>query len=192
MWRATVLSVLGFIVAVSGAAAERHEGSSEQIRICVRNLSHALPRMRAAAARALAEIGGETAVEPLIERLSDADADVRLSSASALGRINKRPLLCIEQLTKLLHDKDEHVRYSAQWAIGQFAEGFLQSSTPESVDGQPIRQLFASAAGVMAQTGTPETIQKRVREASDRLLHGVHGPANVKATKPPSNVDALI
>ena len=119
MSRAAVLSVLGFIVAVSGAAAERHEGSSEQIRICVRNLSHALPRMRAAAARALAEIGGETAVQPLVERLADHDADVRLSAASALGRINKRPLLCVEQLAKLLRDKDEHVRYAAQWAIGQ-------------------------------------------------------------------------
>src|SRR5881394_2235851 len=127
MSRAAMVLALGVVVAVSGVAAERHVGSSEQIRLCVRNLSHELPRMRAAAARALAEIGGESVVEPLVERLSDADADVRLSAASALGRINKRPLLCIEQLAKLLRDNDEHVRYSAQWAIGQFAEGFLQS-----------------------------------------------------------------
>src|SRR4051812_3709033 len=110
MSRAAMLAVWSFIVAVSGVAADRHEGTTEQIRICVRNLSHDLPHMRAAAARALAEIGGETAVEPLIERLADNNADVRLSAASALGRINKRPLLCIDQLTKLLHDKDEHVR----------------------------------------------------------------------------------
>src|SRR6478752_10286996 len=134
------------LVAISGPAAERHEGSPEQIRLCVRNLNHELPRMRAAAARALAEIGGESVVEPLVECLTDSDADVRLSAASALGHINKRPLLCLEHLTKLLHDKDEHVRYSAQWATGQFAEGLLQSGSLESADTQPIRQLFASAA----------------------------------------------
>ncbi|HEY2412742.1 MAG TPA: alpha/beta hydrolase [Pirellulaceae bacterium] len=190
MSRATMFFLLIGIVAAIGLSAERKEGSSEQIRLCVRNLSHELPRMRAAAARALAEIGGESTVEPLVECLTDSDADVRLSAASALGRINQRPLFCIEQLTKLLHDKDEHVRYSAQWAIGQFAEGFLESSSPESANTQPIGQLFASAAILLAETRAPETIQKRVREASESLLH--RNSPRATSTEATNGLDALV
>jgi esterase/lipase superfamily enzyme/HEAT repeat protein len=182
MWRSAIFLALSIVVAANLLAAERKEGSPEQIRLCVRNLSHELPRMRASAARALAEIGGESAVAPLIERLTDPDADVRMSTATALGRINKQPLLCVEHLAKLLHDKDEHVRYSAQWSIGQFAELLLQTSAMQSANNQPIGHLLASAVGVMAQTGAPDPIQQRVKSASDQLLHG-KGRAPATAAK---------
>src|SRR4051812_8202067 len=111
MWRAATGWALVVVWAAIGVGAEPGKSGLQSAQSWIQNLSHDVPRVRSTAAKALAEIGGEDAVGPLAERLSDADAEVRLQAAYALGRIKQRPEQTIPALTQLLHDRDEHVRY---------------------------------------------------------------------------------
>lgn len=169
MWRAAIGLLVVVVWATWGKAAEPGSGL-QSARSWIQNLSHDVPRVRSTAAKALAEIGGEDAVEPLAERLTDKDADVRLQAAYALGRIKKNPELAIPALTQLLHDQDEHVLYSAQWALGQYAQGLLESEVTSGSEMRPVGGLLAAAALALADTKAPESIQERLREASERIL----------------------
>jgi esterase/lipase superfamily enzyme/HEAT repeat protein len=168
MWRAVTFLVVGWVIAATGEGADPPL-TKVSASAWIQQLSHDLPRARATAARALAQIGGADAVAPLIERLSDSDADVKLQAAFALGRINKHPEQSVEALAKLLRDGDEHVRYSAQWSMGQIAQGVLDSELGEALDAQRLHGLFAAASGVMAETRAPETIVQRLIAAGDKL-----------------------
>ncbi len=168
MWRAVTFLVVGFVIAAAGEGADP-PSKKVSASSWIQQLSHDLPRARATAARALAEIGGADAVSPLIERLNDSDADVRLQTAFALGRIKKHPEQTVEALAKLLRDADEHVRYSAQWSIGQIAQGVLDAPLDEALDAQRLHGLFAGVSHIMTETRAPESIVARLSAAGDKL-----------------------
>jgi hypothetical protein len=99
------------------------------------------------AARALAEVGNDSAVPPLVATLADPDPDVRACAALALGRIgdgNAAPALAlrlgeesafvagiaadalamigepaVEALAEILQDQDPHTRLLAVKALGR-------------------------------------------------------------------------
>lgn len=78
---------------------------------------------RAQAALELARLGPAAAgaLDSLYERLGDLDANVRLNTIHALGVIGGRPLPSAEHLLPLLDDDNEHVRYTAEWALARLA-----------------------------------------------------------------------
>src|SRR6478736_4736835 len=190
MWRAATAWVVIVVLATAGKGAEP-ESKLQSARSWIQNLSHDVPRVRSTAAKALAEIGGEDAVEPLAEQLTDADADVRLQAAYALGRIKKQPELAIPALTQLLRDRDEHVLYSAQWALGQVAQGLLAAEPMPGEEMRPVGGLLAAAALALAETKAPESIQERVREASERILGSKIAATSAAETRN-EELDALI
>ena len=138
--------------------------SRNQIANWIESLSHDSARTRAAAARALAETTSDEAVAPLLTRLLDPDADVRLSSAFALGRIAKQPEKSIPGLTRLLFDSDEHVRYSAQWSLAQVASSLERPGAPVA-NRDRLDQLLVTAAATMAQTGAHQASLERIQAA---------------------------
>ena len=73
----------------------------------------------AAVVNALAAIG-EPAVQPLMARLSDADARLRAKVASALGRI--RDVRPVDLLCQTLKDRDESVARRAAEALGAIGD----------------------------------------------------------------------
>jgi len=78
-------------------------------------LSATYSMTRLAAAEALAELGDQSAVEPLIRTLEDGKRAVRLAATEALGRIGDARAL--EPLTESLEDRDKHVREAASEAL---------------------------------------------------------------------------
>jgi len=69
---------------------------------------------------ALADIGDERAVEPLIEALKDDKWYVRRCSVRALGIIGDER--AVEPLIEALKDDDESVRESVSIALKEFGE----------------------------------------------------------------------
>ena len=190
MWRAAACWALVVVGATVGVGAEPGSGL-QSAKSWIQNLSHDVPKVRSTAARALAEIGGEDAVGPLAERLTDKDADVRLQAAYALGRIKQRSEQTIPALTQLLNDRDEHVRYSAQWSLGQVAQGLLGAEMPATAETRHVGELLAAAALALEETKAPESISERVGEASERIL-GVKVAKTSAAEPVNEDVEALI
>jgi hypothetical protein len=110
------------------------------------------PRIRAAAAEALGEVGDASAVEPLGKALaSDADSDVRDAAAEALGDIgspNAVPLLSAG-----LRDADEDVRETVVDALGSIggpdAERVLRQALSDP--DEDVRDAAAAALAKMKQ-----------------------------------------
>ena len=76
--------------------------------------------VRSNAAEALGKIGGDKAVEPLIQALKDSDNDVRRNAAKALGKIGSDK--AVEPLILALKESDNDVRRNEAKALGKIAE----------------------------------------------------------------------
>ena len=95
---------------------------------------------RQAAAKALAKIGDQRAVEPLILVINDTDENVRYVAAEALGKIgNPR---AVEPLIAALNDSDKNVRYIAEIALKNFDDARVM---------QAIEQKKQAASGQAAR-----------------------------------------
>lgn len=75
------------------------------------------PIVRRDAAVALGQLGDARAVEPLLEALTDTEADVRVGVAGALGLLGD--LSAVEPLIRALQDEDPGARAAAASALGQ-------------------------------------------------------------------------
>jgi HEAT repeat protein len=72
------------------------------------------PDVRCEAARALAEVGGEAAISPLLAQLRDPIAQIRACSRASLARMGAP---AVPALMPLLHDADPDVRQEAAKAL---------------------------------------------------------------------------
>ena len=79
------------------------------------------PRLRKAAARALAEIHDPATVDVLIGLLSSDDRDTRLAIVEALGEIKSAKAQ--PGLLRALKDPDPEIRRAAAEALGEMREG---------------------------------------------------------------------
>lgn len=140
-----LLMVLG-VVAVSASIAvwfwgdepSYGERSLSQWR---KQLDHQDSATRKEAAEAIGEIGPSalSALNDLVERLSDTDSEVRSTAARAVGRIGVKARHARPGLVKLLNDPRETVRFSAisglvglgPAAIPELMEA-LQTASPSS------------------------------------------------------------
>jgi len=111
------------------------------------------PRIRAAAAEALGEVGDPSAIEPLGKALaSDADSNVREAAAEALGDVGSPN--AIPMLRGGLRDADSDVREAVVDALagigGPEAERVLRQALADS--DEDVRDAAAAALAKMKQT----------------------------------------
>jgi hypothetical protein len=99
--------------------AGRGRWKGDPVPDLIQQLSSALPRERAIAAEALADLGPDAvkALPNLRRTLFDGDPRVRSSSAQALGAIGKSDADIKSDLRRALVDKDLDVRLSAKKAL---------------------------------------------------------------------------
>lgn len=140
-------------------------------------------RVRAAAVRALGEIGDPTAVSPLLHILiDDADSDLRWAATGALGRIGPAAL---PGLLAALRDDNWKVRRSAAEALWSMAD-------PQAVPGlikaladrnDVVRQAVGGALVALGEAAVPglaEALQMgddQGRRAAADLLNRIDTPA---------------
>ncbi|MCY2983938.1 MAG: alpha/beta hydrolase [Planctomycetota bacterium] len=136
-------------------------------------LRHPIPAVRVQAATKLAELGrlgelAETALEPLAKCLQDTDANLRLYASLALGRIEADTERSLILLIPLLADRDDHVRYSAEWSIAEIAK---RVSVRESIDedARHLLPVFESAEYELAKGSVQERNLQAVKLARTRL-----------------------
>jgi len=115
--------------------------------------------VRAAAARALGEIGHERATQALIRALGDRrggdSAQVREAAAQALGRTADGPVA--EALFAALRDKDRYVRLAATRSLGKAANGRATKGLILALDDE-CWQVRRSAANALGSVGTSEVV----------------------------------
>jgi flavodoxin/ferredoxin len=115
--------------------------------------------LRAAAARALGEIGHERAAQVLVRALNDRRGDdsarVREAAAHALGRTARGRVT--GALLRALHDKDKYVRLAAAGSLGRVASGPATKGLILALDDEhwQVRQTAADALGSI---GTSEVV----------------------------------
>ena len=136
-------------------------------------LRHPIPAVRVQAATKLAELGklgelAKTALEPLAKCLQDTDANVRLYASFALGRIEADTERSLILLIPLLADRDEHVRYSAEWSIAEIAKRIsVREITDE--DARNLPPVFESAERELTKAPIQERNLQAVKLARTRL-----------------------
>ena len=136
-------------------------------------LRHPIPAVRVQAATKLAELGrlgelAKTALEPLAKCLQDTDANVRLYASFALGRIEADTERSLILLIPLLADRDEHVRYSAEWSIAEIAKRVsVREITDE--DAHNLPPVFESAERELTKAPVQNRNLQAVKLARTRL-----------------------
>ena len=103
-------------------------------------------------AQALARVGGERVVEPLVAALASADGGVRCCASEALGRIGDPR--AVEPLVGALADEHLSVRANAARALGQIGDArAVQPLVGVLHDGEPA--VRRAATGALARIGPP-------------------------------------
>lgn len=99
------------------------------------------------AARALAEVGGQGAITPLVRALADRDADVRACAALALGKIGAAlPAVAAEALGAQLGDPSALVAGIAADALSMLGEAAVPALAEALADARPHVRLLAVRA----------------------------------------------
>jgi HEAT repeat protein len=118
---------------------------------------------QAMAGDALVEIGAP-AVEPLVAKLKDANADLRLWAADLLGRL-KDPR-AKEGLLALLTDPDMRVRHTAAQALGQFTDKGIVEMLATMLKAPGLWERW-TAMDALVQSGKKDSLETIVAAAKD-------------------------
>jgi len=182
-----------FISSVVWSLGRASSRMSERLR---KALSDEHSEIRKAAAKALAEVGSQQAIEPLIRALKDEDSDVRWKAAEALTEIGSQQVVellaqaledqdsdvrryavwalggiggqqVVEPLVRALNDADGSVRYYAAWALGEI--GSQQAIEPliQALKGEDS-SLRGAAAKALAEIGSQQAVEPLIRALRDR------------------------
>ncbi len=119
------VAAIGLLAAMAARAGGSDDPRTDRF---IRDLAHADPEVRLAAARALGVYAPPRALVPLIGALKDADVRVRRAAAKAVSHINDPR--AVEPLLAALKDPDRIVRGNAAeglWGAGQRA---VEALTP--------------------------------------------------------------
>ncbi len=123
------------------------------------------PKIREAVVNGLVQLGDPRAVEPLLQRLADADAGVRWTAADALGRLGDPR--AVEPLLQRLGDKDEYVRWTAADALGRLGgaravEPLLQRLADAD------KNVRRAAADALARLGDARAVESLLQRLGDK------------------------
>jgi len=123
-----------------------HAQQRDLLSRLMHQLGSAVPTQKVQAAGQLAKLGKPAgpATDLLIACLDDTDPDVRLYCAYALAEVTNDFPRTLKVLVHILADRNEHVRYSAEWSIAKLAR---------SIDGDAIwtdTQLIAIQSALEA------------------------------------------
>jgi len=114
------------------------------------------PRERAAAARALGEIGfpARPATPALVSRLDDEDETVRWRAGEALAAIGPEPSRCVEPLRRMAADPGHRGRAEAAGALGRIGPA-AAPAVPALVSAlaDPRRDVRARSAWALGRIG---------------------------------------
>lgn len=131
--------------------------------------------LRCAAGYGFTALGG-AAVDPLLDLLVDADAELRIRVADLLGDIGPRAVSALTDLIRLLEDDDPRVRLHAVSAIGIVAQA--ESTAPTELvdalrdDDALVRQEAALAAARLGNRG--RSLPGMVSALEQNLYHDHH------------------
>ncbi len=119
----------------------------DEFQAALKMLEADSPEERRQGFRLLAETGDKRAVEPLLERLGDENADVRGNAAGALGLIGDAR--AVEPLIERLKDENAHVRYAAAVALSGIGDERAVETLIELLgdEGASVRWGAARALG---------------------------------------------
>jgi HEAT repeat protein/lysophospholipase L1-like esterase len=139
------------------------------------SLRAADPRERAAAARALGEIGppARSATPSLVSRLDDEDESVRWRAGEALAAIGPEPSRCVEPLRRMAADPGRRGRAEAAGALGWIGPA-AAPAVPALVSAlaDPRRDVRARSAWALGRIGPASA------PAVPALIVMMHDPDN--------------
>jgi HEAT repeat protein len=123
--------------------------ADEDVAFLCSLLSSARPSVRGAALAALAVVGGELALDPVVFALSDEEPDVRLAAARALGRMRDEhgSVVGFERLVELSRrDDDPKLRAAAARALGDSADPRALAPLGALIKSEPMVAVAALEA----------------------------------------------
>jgi HEAT repeat protein/lysophospholipase L1-like esterase len=107
--------------------------------------------VRAAASRALGEIGGRAGVTALFEALGDPSESVRASAAQALARLGPTAE-DVPALARALESEDRYVAAYGAWSLGNLGAA-AEPAVPDLVRALARDETNAVVAGALARVG---------------------------------------
>lgn len=116
------------------------------------------------AAQALGEMGDKTAVDPLVEAMSDESAVVREMTVQALGKIGDKR--AFEALKTALDDEVHAVRLETVKALGQVKD---EQAIVPLVKALADADLLPDAANALGAIAKPELVDKALEDNSEVL-----------------------
>jgi len=132
--------------------------------------------IREAAAKALAEIGNQQAIEPLIRALKDEDSDVRWKAAGALAEIGGQQV--VELLIQTLKDEDSDVRRCTVWTLGRIGGQQVVNPLIQALEDKDSSVRYY-AAWALGEVGSEQSIEPLIRalKAEDSNVRGAAAKA---------------
>lgn len=136
----------------------------------IRQLRDPAPSYRAQAAVEIGRHGSEAhvALPALFDRIQDIDANVRLCTVQTLAMIGQSPVETAQHLLVALSDKDEHVRYAAEWAMARIA--LLPTARS---DARELAAIFRQAIATVTQrphhARHRQVVEEAIRDLGDLI-----------------------
>lgn len=166
-WKAEgEIDKLGSLIS-KGRWDEVTELGDEAVDRLIEVLQSGNPEVRSRAAWSLGVIGSGRSVQPLVQALTDPDADVRSKVAGAL---KKMPASSLDPLIDALRDPSPDLRREAAQVLGEIKD--IRAITPliKSLDDGDER-VRAGAAGALEKIGSPaiESLQEALQD-EDRAM----------------------
>ncbi|MDJ0581622.1 HEAT repeat domain-containing protein [Crocosphaera sp.] len=112
----------------------------------------------------LGKIGSETAVNSLIEALSDSDSDVKKNAAEALGKIGSEAV--VNALIEALSDSDSDVRSNAAEALGKIGSETAVNALIEALSDSDS-DARSNAAKALGKIGSETAVKPLIEALSD-------------------------
>lgn len=186
-WTATIV-----FVAISVAQVVPLHAQDATLTRLTRQLTSAVPTQKVQAAGQLAKLGeaAASATDLLIGCLDDTDPDVRLYSAYALGEVATDLPRALKSLVPILADKNEHVRYSAEWSIAKMARRVEGSPSFEATQQKSVTASLEAALARFAKQDHQPRHAQAITSALESLANAAEQPSGDATAKKAESADA--
>ncbi len=186
-WIAWMVIVAAMQTSPESCAAQENA----QLPRLMRQLTSAVPTQKVQAAGQLAKLGelASSATELLIACLEDTDPDVRLYAAYALGEVSTDLPRALRSLVPVLGDKNEHVRYSAEWSIAKIAR---RVENAKALDAKQIASINKSLEGALARFAKQEHQPRHAQAVKSALESIIAAQTQTSVNDVPKRLNVMI